>query len=510
MSADSPRVAVVGGGITGMSAAYYLEQRLRAGGQNLEIHLIEASPALGGKMRTEQVMGLTIEEGPDSYLARKTAATRLAQEVGLGDDVVGSSPARLKTFVLHRGRLQPLPEGMVLVAPTRITPFLTSPLISPLGKLRMGLDLLMPARKVQGDESIGHFMRRRLGDEAVEVLAGPLLSGIYGGNPDELSLLATFPMFRDLEQRHGSVVLGLLKQSRAAQAQAARAAQAAQAAREQGARAHGGRPPGQPGAGGTPDAPGSRSAMLSLRQGLGSLARAVAGRLQLTRVHTGVRVDQLDRRPGGVGTPGRYELTLSNGTTLRADAVVLATPAYVTAQLLDRINPAAARELSEIPYSSTAVVALAYPRESIPPLDGAGFVVSHRERRAITACTWVSSKWPHMAPENLALVRCFVGKAGQEELALAPEPEILAAVRRELADIMGIQADPVLTRVYSWPRAMPQYHVGHLDRLARVETALAADPGLILAGAGYRGVGVPDCITQGQQAAQKAATILGL
>ncbi|MCG0238574.1 MAG: protoporphyrinogen oxidase [Firmicutes bacterium] len=516
MSAGPPRVAVVGGGITGLAAAYYLEQQARAAGREVEIHLLEEAPVLGGKVQTEQVGELTIEAGPDSYLARKVAATRLAQAVGLGDALVESTPGRLKTYVYHRGRLHPLPEGMVLVAPTRLGPFLASPLISPLGKLRMALDLVLPPRREEGDESIGAFLRRRLGDEAVEVLAGPLLSGIYAGNPDELSLLATFPMFRDLERRHGSLVRGLLRQARGARAPGARGQ----------VRPHGvPAAPGQgqsPGAQATPaqarpsgaperrDTPGSRSAFVSLRGGLGSLVRAVAGALQVTRVRTGTPVRRLERRPGGLGSPGRYRLVLGDGTTLQADAVILAVPAYAAASLVEPISPGAAGELAAIPYVSTAVVALAYPRGQVPPLEGSGFVVSHRERRSITACTWVSSKWPHMVAGDWALFRCFVGRSGDEELALAPEPEILAAVRRDLAEMMDLRAEPALVRVYRWPRAMPQYRVGHLDRLARIEAALAAEPGIILAGAAYRGVGVPDCISQGEQAARRAGALLGL
>ncbi|MFO7173081.1 MAG: protoporphyrinogen oxidase [Bacillota bacterium] len=503
MSAGPPRVAVVGGGITGLAAAYYLEQQARAAGREVEIHLLEEAPVLGGKVQTEQAGELTIEAGPDSYLARKVAATRLAQAVGLGDALVESTPGRLKTYVYHRGRLHPLPEGMVLVAPTRIGPFLASPLISPLGKLRMALDLVLPPRQEEGDESIGAFLRRRLGDEAVEVLAGPLLSGIYAGNPDELSLLATFPMFRDLERRHGSLVRGLLRQARGARAPAA-----GQTRPPAGPAAPGeARPPGAPG---RRDTPGSRSAFVSLRGGLGRLVRAVAGALQVTRVRTGTAVRRLERGPGGLGHPGRYRLTLGDGTTLQADAVILAVPAYAAAPLVEPISPGAAAALAAIPYVSTAVVALAYRRSQVPPLEGSGFVVSHRERRSVTACTWVSSKWPHLVAGDWALLRCFVGRAGDEELALAPEPEILAAVRRDLAEMMDLRAEPALTRVYRWPRAMPQYRVGHLERLARIEAALAAEPGIILAGAAYRGVGVPDCISQGEQAARQAAAFLGL
>lgn len=476
------RLAIVGGGITGLAAAYYAEQRARAAGRALECHLIEAEPSVGGKVRTEHAAGLVIEAGPDSFLARKVAGAELCRAVDLGDDLVGATPGQLKTYVLHRGRLHPLPEGMVLVAPTRIGPFLRSPLLSARGKLRMALDLVLPPRHHLGDESLGGFVRRRLGNEALQVLAGPLLAGIHAGDPDDLSLLATFPQFRQLEQRAGSLVRGLLRQARAAQPGGGSAEQGAAAAR-----------------------PGSRSFFLTLRRGLGSLPPAVAAALQVTRIQTGTRVERLQRRAGG-----GYNLSLSDGTAVAADAVVLAVPAFIAAALLDELEPRAAEGLAEIPYASTAVVALAFPRSAADHLmKGSGFIVAGTEGRAITACTWVSSKWPHAAPGDLALIRCFVGKAGAEALALAPDPEILAAVRRDLAAAMGLTAEPLLTRVFRWPRAMPQYRVGHLDRLAAVEAALAGEAGIVLTGAGYRGVGIPDCISQGAQAADRVAELLG-
>lgn len=489
-AAGDHRVVIIGGGITGLAAAYFLEQRARAAGRALACDLVEADGRLGGKVRTEHHAGLVIEQGPDSYLARKTAATDLIRAVGLATELEGVTPGRLKTYVLHRGRLHPLPEGMVLVAPTRVGPFLRSSLLSPLAKARLALDLVLPPRRAAGDESLGHFIRRRLGDEALQVLAGPLLAGIHAGDPDHLSLLATYPQFRDLERTHGSLVRGLLRQARAAAAA---------------------RPPGPgaavaaPAADRPPDRPGGRSFFLTLRRGLGTLPATVAAALAVTRAHTGRRAERLQRRPGG-----GYTVTLDDGTSLAAGAVVLAVPAFAAAPLMAPLAPAAADELAAIPYASTAVVALAFPRDRVGHrMPGSGFVVAGTERRAITACTWVSSKWPHAAPGDLALVRCFVGKAGDEALALAPTDEVVAAVRRELADIMGLAAEPALTRIYRWPRAMPQYQVGHLERLGVIDQALAGDPGLVLAGAGYRGIGIPDCISQGAAAADRVAAALG-
>ncbi len=466
------RIAIVGGGITGLATAYFLQAQARAQQRPLEVYLIEAGPRLGGKVLTEREDGFLVEGGPDAFLTTKPWALRLCQELGLADQVVGPQPQNHKTFVLGGGRLRRLPEGVMGLVPTRFGPFLRSDLFSPWGKLRMGLDLLVPPRRDGGDESLGHFVRRRLGREALERLAEPLLAGIYAADADQLSLLATFPRFREMERRHRSLIAGTLAVRRR-------------------------RPP----ASAPPKAPVSRSPFRTLRSGLSELVKALQARLRETpdvSVILGQRVVEVQRR----NTAPAYRLRLAEGRAIEADAVVLAVPAYAAAEMVASLSPQAAELLSDIAYASTAVVTLALRREQVAhPLDGTGFVVSRTEGRALTACTWSASKWPGRAPEGFVLLRCFFGRAGQEGV-LAQDDEALSRLAwEELRDLLGLEGRAVRVWVHRWPRAMPQYRVGHLERLQELDEVLGEHPGLILAGAAYRGIGLPDCIRQAQEAA---------
>jgi len=333
------------------------------------------------------------------------------------------------------------------------------------GKLRMGLELLVPPRRNGQDESLGGFVRRRLGRQALEGLAEPLLAGIYAADPDQLSLLATFPGLQELERRHGSLIAAsrALRRRRAAHAQ-----------------------------------PG-RSPFMTLRGGLGMLIKALTIRFSQVTVLTGQRVAGLSYRQERAAP---YYLRLANGQSVEANTVVLATPAYVTAKLLEQMSPEATELLAGIPYVSTAVVTLAFRhREVEHPLDGTGFVVPRIEGRALTACTWSSSKWAGRAPEGFALLRCFFGRAGQEEIVKLDDEGLLCLAYEQLHDLLGLHGEPVLSRVQRWPQALPQYLVGHLDRLGNLEAALSDYPGLLLAGAAYRGIGLPDCIFQGAKIA---------
>lgn len=463
------RVAVIGGGITGLSAAYYLQQKAQAAGLPVAVTVIERDRRLGGKVQTEHVDGLTIEQGPDSFLSRKPWALALIRELGLQDHLVGLQPG-LRAFVLHRGRLQRLPEGLMLGVPTRLGPLLQTPLLSWGGKLRAGLDLVLARRTEQGDESFGHFLSRRLGREVVTNLAEPLLAGSYGGAPDRLSLAATYPQFLDLERRYGSVIRGLLVQAAAARA--------------------------KPGG-------GEASAFVTLDTGLGGLIDALADRLQDAQVLTGTAVHSLERTDAG------YVLGLDDGQQLAADSVVVATPAFATAPLIQGVAPAVAAEVEAITYGSSAVVAVVCRRADVRhPLNGTGFVIPSGEQAGITAATFMSVKWPFTADPERVLVRCFVGRPGKEQMLALSDDDMLAVVRRDLRAILGIEAAPVLQRVYRWEKANPFYDVGHLQRMERIQAGINAVPGLVLAGAAYRGLGVPDCIREGQQAADQVLAFL--
>ncbi|HET7036128.1 MAG TPA: protoporphyrinogen oxidase [Thermomicrobiaceae bacterium] len=463
-----PHAVVVGGGISGLTAAFRLAAR-----PGQRVTLLEADARLGGKIRTERDDGYVIEAGPDSFLAAKPAALALCRELGLEKHVIGTLPDGGGTFILRAGRLEPLPEGITLLVPTKLGPLLRSRLLSPRGKLRLGLDLLLPPRRDDGDESVAAFVRRRLGREAFERMAQPLLSGIYAGDAEQLSILSTFPRLRETERRHGSLIRGMLAQRRAAPAPSNAA----------------------------------RSGFLSLEGGLQDLVDTLADRLtgcENVDVRTGTAATGIAARPDG-----GYALTLGNGERLEADAVLVATPADAASALLAGIDPALAAALAEIPYVSSATVALAYPRAAVAGLGGGrGFVVPQVEGRELTAVTWVTGKFAGRAPEGMALVRGFVGRAGQEAAVRLPDDELIALVRRELRDILGLAAEPARAWVARWERAMPQYVLGHQERLARIEARVAAHPGLALLGAAYRGVGIPDCIQSGEEAAQRVVDTL--
>ncbi len=462
------RVAVVGGGIAGLAAAHRLTELSRARGIALEITLLEARDRLGGTIATERAGGFLIEAGPDSFLSEKPWALALCQRLGVSDRLVRTNDRFRKTFVVHRGRLHPVPEGFQLLAPARLAPLLTSPLFSWLGTLRMAMDLVLPRRRSGEDESLGAFVRRRLGREALERVAQPLAAGIYTADPEQLSLAATMPRFLEMERRQRSVILALWK--------------AARRSPESGKGTSGAR----------------WSLFVTFAEGMEELVRVLAERLPPGSVRLKERVDAV-LREGAV-----WKVSLSAESTLQADAVVLATEAYQGARLSRYLDPALARLLETIPYAPAATVTLAYRREEIPhPLDGFGFVVPRVEGRPILACTFSSVKYPGRAPEGFVLLRVFLGGALNAEILQDDDERLLALSRSELAEVLGVVAPPCLSRVHRFPASMAQYHLGHLDRVAAIERRAAAHPGLALAGGAYRGVGIADCIRSGEEGASR-------
>jgi len=505
-----PHVVVVGGGIAGLATAYRIWQLAQAGNRPLRLTLLESEPRLGGKILTDRLDHFIIEGGPDSFITQKPAALALCRELGLGDRVVGTNDAHKAVFVLNRGRLVPLPEGVLLVVPTQFLPFVLSPLISPLGKLRMGLDLFIrrpPALEGPNgsrDESLASFIRRRLGREALEKIAEPLMAGIHVADPERLSLQATFPRFAEIERRYGSLIRGML----AARKRRSSSPDGQREAGKEGPR----RPP-----------PGAKTTVfMTLQGGLLELVETLAARLEGTSLLTGCRVTQLaPSQPweGGAGpavggkessSPGTgWRVSLEDGRTMWADAVILALPAFAAADLVQDLDPTLASALRGIRYVTTATVSLAYRREECShPLNGFGFVVPTPEARRILACTWTSTKFPHRAPSHHVLLRCFIGGAQREDLAEQEDAALETLAREELRDILGVTATPVLTRVYRWPRGNPQYDVGHLDRVAEMEAMAARHAGLFLTGSAFRGIGLPDCIAQGEATAHRVMAYL--
>jgi len=463
------RLVVVGGGITGLAAAHRAVEVARERGIALELMLVEARERLGGTIATERAGGFLVEAGPDSFLSEKPWALALCRRLGLEDRLARTDDRYRKVFVWRAGRLHPLPDGWELLAPTRLAPFLTSGLFSWPGKLRMALDLVLP-RGIADDESLGAFVRRRLGREALERVAQPLVAGIYTADPDDLSLTATMPRFTELERRERSIILGLWRASR-------RAPQAGTS--------------------------GARFGLfVTLKEGMEELVAVLATRIQSDAVLLKHRVAGVERRGN------RWRVTTVEGADLDAERVVVATESHAAARMLRYVDPTLATLLAEIPYASSATVTLGYRRAEVPhPLDGFGFVVPRAEGRALLACTFSSVKYPGRAPEGDVLLRAFVGGALNEAVLERDDATLVMRARDELRQAMGIRAAPVLTRVFRWPKAMPQYHVGHLARVDTIERLVRALPGLDLAGGAYRGVGISDCVRSGEGAAERALGI---
>jgi oxygen-dependent protoporphyrinogen oxidase len=460
------KVAIVGGGIAGLATAYYLHERGRGA---IDYTLIESAPYLGGKIVSAREKGFVVEGGPDSFLTTKTAALELCHALGLGDQLIGTNDAGRKVFVWSRGQLRAMPDGVMLIIPTKIMPFVQSSLISPLGKLRMGMDVLIPPRKDDGDESLSHFVRRRLGAEALDKIAEPMIAGIYVADAENLSLQSTFPRFLDMEKKYGGLLRGVIAQKRASHGDG---------------RNGNGKP--------------ATSMFMTLRGGLQQLVEAIVARLNQDALVLNRCVMVVKREAD------QYIVGLNDGAQIRADEVVFATPAYATADAVQSIDPGLASKLRAIRYVSTATVSLGFKRSELShPLNGFGFVVPRSEHRKIIACSWSSTKFDCRAPEGYALVRAFIGGARAEHLVEQDDAALAEMARDELRAMMGITATPVLTKVYRWHKANPQYEVGHQARIAEIDQLIAQQHGLHLAGGAYHGVGIPDCIESGMRAAEK-------
>jgi oxygen-dependent protoporphyrinogen oxidase len=461
------RLVVIGGGIAGLAAAHRTVELARQQGIPLDLTVLEARERLGGTIETERVDGFLVEAGPDSFLSEKPWALALCRRLGLEHRLVGTDERFRRTFVWFGGRLHPLPEGFQLLAPTRLRPFLASRLLSWPGKARMALDLLLPRGAAGADESLGAFVRRRLGREALERVAQPLVAGIYTADPDELSLRATMPRFLELERVRRSLIIGLWRASR-----------------------------GAPSASG---ASGARwSLFVTLSGGMGELVQALATQLPTGAVHLKRRVNSVVRRGEGWAVE-------ASGTVIEADRVIAAVESHAASRLVRYVDPQLAVLLQGIPYASSATISLGYARAAIRhPLDGFGFVVPRVEGRALLACTFSSVKYPGRAPAGHVLLRCFLGGALNAGVLQADDDELVRLARQELAAAVGVGGDPVLVRVVRHPAAMPQYVVGHLRTLEAIDRRLESAPGLLLAGSAYRGVGIADCVHSGQTAAERA------
>jgi protoporphyrinogen/coproporphyrinogen III oxidase len=456
------RIAIIGGGISGLAAAFALEEKRRSGA--LDYTLYESSPTLGGVLRTEHVDGCIVEAGPDSFITEKPWAANLCRTLGLGDQLIGSNDADRKTYILVRGRLIPMPDGLMFMVPTKILPTGFSPLFSWSTKLRMAKELFHPPRPAASDESVASFVERHYGSEMVDRLADPLLSGVYGGEAANLSVRAVLPRFAEMERTHGSLGRAML------------------AARKK--MPHSENKPAPP-------------LFTSLKNGMQQLIETIVPRLNQKSLLTNAPVESIQRES--------ERWTVSSGSkSAHFDAVILAVPAGIAARLLATCSSELSSELAAITYSSSITVGLAYDRavrQSLPP--GFGFLVPRSEGKRLLAATFVHNKFPHRAPADRALLRCFFAGSSAENIWQLSDDAITTIVRTELQQILGLRAAPLFSRVYKWKSAMAQYGVGHLDRLDRIDRLRQQLPGLALAGNAYRGIGVPDCVRSGQDAAKQ-------
>ena len=469
------RIVVIGGGIAGLAAAHRVIEVSSAKSLNIDVQLLEAAPRLGGSIATERVGSFLVEAGPDSFITEKPWALRLCERIGLTPRLVSTQAAYQKIYIVHEGQLAPLPEGFFLLAPTRLWPFIQTPLFSWAGKLRMVTELVLPRGDSGDDESLGSFVRRRFGSEALERVAQPLVGGIYASDPDQLSLAATMPRFKEMERNRRSVIWAMWSE----QKKRARQREAGSGARW--------------------------SLFVTLKDGMQELVDSLAQRLPENTVRLNSPATDLHRNTD----EDTWQITVSGENNISADAVILATPAYRAGDLLSQIEDQASAELKHIAYASTATVSLAYRRTDFSqPPDSFGFVVPAIEKRKIMACTFSSLKYPGRAPGDCVLLRAFVGGSLQPELFHDDDATMEKNVRDEIASLLGVTAQPIFSRVWRHPKSMPQYHVGHDARVKRIESALSRFPTLALAGSAYHGVGISDCVRTGEQAAECLITQL--
>jgi protoporphyrinogen/coproporphyrinogen III oxidase len=466
---ENKKVIVVGGGITGLATAYYLQKEAKEKSLPIQVKLIEASGRLGGVIRTAKRDGFIIERGPDSIIARKKSAMRLIEEVGLQDKIISNTAGR--SYIYARGRLHTMPEGSFMGIPTKVTPFALSGLFSPLGKLRAAGDFVLPKGEAKADQSLGGFFRRRLGNEVVDNLIEPLLSGIYAGDIDELSLMSLFPNFYEMEQTHRSLVLGLNRTMPKTPKTAKKV-------------------------------PAKKGMFISLSTGLEELIHQVENRLEKGTVFKETKVERIEKKAQG------YIVKLADGKMENADSVVITTDHFHAQRMLS--DYAFMDIFKDMPSNSVANVAMAFPKSAIEKdIDGTGFLVSRNSDFRITACTWTHKKWPGTSPDDMVLLRCYVGKPDDQEIVDLTDEEIVEIVLRDLNKTMNITAKPAFHIVSRWKQAMPQYKVGHLEKIEKVKTQLKAElPGVYLAGGSFEGVGIPGCIDQAEAAVKKVIQYL--
>jgi oxygen-dependent protoporphyrinogen oxidase len=472
------RIAIIGGGIAGLAAAYELE-KARAAGASVKYALFEERPRLGGSLDSEIVGGAVLDRGPDSFLTEKPAAAELCRELGLGSELIPSNDAARKTYIVARNRLVALPDGLMFLVPTKLVPTALTRLFSVRTKMRMALELLHPPRPSDGDESVAALVERHFGQEAVDRLADPLLSGIYGGDATQLSAQTVLPRLVEMETKYGSLTRGMLAAHRRMRALAKTSSKTQN---------------------------GGAAIFTALRGGMGQLVDAIAERLDGSSVRTATPVSGIEKTAQG------WKVQAGGGSE-EFDALIMAAPAWTAGELLTPVDAVLGAELSGIPYSSSITVNLVYDEGKIGPLpEGFGFLVPAVEGRAMLACTFAHRKFLGRTPPGKAVFRAFLGGMKRIDLLAESDQALVEVVRREMREILGAktigaEVEPEFAQVTRWRRAMAQYAVGHKERMERVNARVTALPGLRLVGNAYDGIGVPDCIRLGRKAARELAGV---
>ncbi len=476
-------VIVIGGGMAGLAAAYKVRRAVAVEGHDVSVTLLEKDPRLGGKIATEVVDDFIIDGGPDSFLTEKPALHRIAELLGMGDQKLPSDESRKKTWILARRKLHEMPDGVMMFAPTKFVPFATTGLFTPMGKARMGMDLVIPKKRVAegelNDETLESFVVRRMGRECLDRLAEPLVGGVHASDPAVMSLAATFPRLLEMEQRHGSLMLAFLESRRKIEEMRRK----------------------------YPPKPGvpMRTFFSSFKGGMQQLTDAMADAIGRDDIQTGTAVVRLER------SGSAWRVALADGAVLEADAVIVATEGWAALGLVKDVSPVAAHALAGISHSSSATVSLGFDSEDIGfDLNAFGVLCPQAEHRSLMAATYSSTKWPGRAPADHTLMRGFVGGPHNQEIVQKSDDELVSIVTAELRDILGLRRDPVFARVYRWIAGMPQYTLGHLERVATIQTEMETIPGLALAGGSYTGVGLPNCAESGEAAASKVLRDAGI
>lgn len=475
---EPKRVVIIGAGISGLTTAYELQEASRKAGRPIELTILESRSRTGGAFWTEHIDGFTCEGGADSFITNKPWALQLCHRLGLSAELMGTDNRHRRSFVLRQGKLLPVPEGFVLMAPNKAWPVLASPILSWKGKLRMMLEPFIPRGDANADESLASFVRRRLGNEALERLVQPLVGGIYTADPNDLSLRSTMPQFIEMEQKQGSLLRASLFKRKSGTEAVEKASS------------------------------GARYGLFAtLKGGMGRLLEALEKALPPGTVRLNTPVRRVQKSADGK----HWTVDLLDGPSLEADAVVMAAEAHASARLLDECDEELARMLRGIPYASSAIALVGYDRSQIShPLDGFGLVMPAIENRKTLAISFTSVKLPDRAPEGKVLLRVFVGGATQAELFDLPDDEIRKIVLNEIEELLGAKGEPCLYRLARHTRAMPQYTIGHQDRVAQIAARVKTHPGLVVASNALYGVGVPDCVHTAQLAAAEISSQLGL